>query len=357
MKREAWTLLRKAIDSLILSVDHFNRPWDCGRQEAVLILLDRAFELLMKAAIIYQGGKIRQARSKETIGFDHCVRICLSDGKVKCLTEEEALTIQTINSLRDAAQHYMLDISERLLYLYAQAGFTLFRGLLKRIFNKNLVDEFPERVLPISTTPPSDFVSLIEAEFDDIKRLITPGKRRRLQARAKLRALAIIEKSLGGERSQPGESELGKLLQKIIQGKNWHQLFPGIATLSLDTSGTGINVSIRITKKEGEPVHLVPPGTPGATVVAVKRVSELSYYSLGLKQLSEKLGITPPKTLAMINHLRLQESDEYFRIIRVGNTRFKRYSQKALDLLKKELPEVDLDAIWEQYKLRRLTKS
>jgi hypothetical protein len=199
MKKEARTLLRKAIDSLILSVDHFNRPWDCGRQEVVLILLDRAFELIMKAAIVHEGGLIREASSKETIGFDHCVRKCLSDANVRCLTEEEALTIQTINSLRDAAQHYMLEISERLLYLYAQAGFTLFKGLLEKVFAMNLQDDFPERVLPISTTPPSDLITLIDAEFGDIKGLIAPGKRKRLQAHAKLRALAIIEKSLEGK--------------------------------------------------------------------------------------------------------------------------------------------------------------
>lgn len=57
MRREAKTLLRKAIESLILSVDHFNRPWDCGRQEAVLILLDRTFELLMKSALCIKGDK------------------------------------------------------------------------------------------------------------------------------------------------------------------------------------------------------------------------------------------------------------------------------------------------------------
>ncbi len=349
MKREAKTLLRKAIDSLILSVDHFNRPWDCGRQEVILILLDRSFELLMKSAIVHQGGQIRNENIKETIGFDHCVRKCLSDGTVRCLNEEEALTIQIINSLRDAAQHYILDISERILYLYAQAGFTLFKGLLKKVFNKNLEDEFPERVLPISTTPPADFVTLIEAEFNDIKRLVSPGARRRLQARAKLRALAIIEKSLGGERSQPADSELSKLLQKITEGKKWHQLFPGIATLSLDTSGTGINVSIRITKKEGEPVHLVPEGTPGATVVAVKRVSELSYYSLGLKQLAEKISISTPKTLALVKYFDLQSSEDFFKEIRVGNSVFKRYSQNALDFLRKEILSVNIDVIWDQY--------
>ena len=103
MRREAKILLDKSADSLFLSIDHFNRPYDRGRHEAVLIFLDRAFELLLKAVIIHRGGKIREARATETIGFDKCLRKSVSENQVKCLTEEEALTPQNINSLRDAA--------------------------------------------------------------------------------------------------------------------------------------------------------------------------------------------------------------------------------------------------------------
>ena len=63
-------MLTKATDSALLSIEHFNRPWDRGRHEAVLILIDRSFELLLKAVIVYKGGKIREPRAKETIGFD-----------------------------------------------------------------------------------------------------------------------------------------------------------------------------------------------------------------------------------------------------------------------------------------------
>jgi hypothetical protein len=58
MPKEARTLYAKAADSLVLAVDHFNRVWDRGRTEAVLIMLDRAFELLFKAIIVHRGGKI-----------------------------------------------------------------------------------------------------------------------------------------------------------------------------------------------------------------------------------------------------------------------------------------------------------
>jgi hypothetical protein len=76
MKREARMLLVRSLDSLVLSVERFNCPWDRGRQEVMLLLLDRAFELLMKAAILHKGGKIRGKGEKETIGHDKCVRVC-----------------------------------------------------------------------------------------------------------------------------------------------------------------------------------------------------------------------------------------------------------------------------------------
>src|ERR1700738_4074950 len=111
MKREATLLLKKATDSLILAIEHFNRPIDLGRVSAVLIMLDHAFEMLLKAALLHRGGRIREPRKRETLGFDMCIRKGLSEGPIKFLTEEQAITLQTINGLRDAAQHHLIDVS------------------------------------------------------------------------------------------------------------------------------------------------------------------------------------------------------------------------------------------------------
>src|SRR3972149_9382295 len=182
MKREAKILLGKAVDSLIVSIDCFNRPWDKGRIEAVLIMLDHAFEMLLKAAIIHRGGKIREKRAKQTIGFDTCVRKALSDGEIRLITEEQALILQTINSLRDAVQHHYLDISEDHLYLHAQSGLTLFRDLFKSVFNHNLANELPDRILPITIRVPTDLIILFKQQIEEVRKLLSPGKRRRAQA-------------------------------------------------------------------------------------------------------------------------------------------------------------------------------
>jgi len=112
MKKEVKILRAKSVESLVLSIEHFNRPSDTGRVHAVLMLLDHAFEMLFKAIILHRGGRIREPRSEQTIGFVACVRRGLSNAQVKFLDENQALTVQMINSLRDAAQHHILNISE-----------------------------------------------------------------------------------------------------------------------------------------------------------------------------------------------------------------------------------------------------
>lgn len=345
-------MFEKAVDSLILSISHFNNPWDKGRKEAVLILIDRAFELLLKAIILHKGGKIREAYARETIGHEKCVRKCISQPKVKCLTEEQGLTIQIINSLRDAAQHDIVELSEQELYMYSQAGVTLFRDLLRQEFKEELKSYMPERVLPVSTEPPRDLHTMVEADFKEIQHLLKPNSRRQIEAKSKLKSLAIVEASLEGVRSQPGELELRKMVRDIKEGKSWQDIFPGVASLQLETTGTGINVDIRITKKEGEAVHLVPEGTPGATVLVVKRVNELDYYSLGAKNLADKVGLTMYKLLALVWHLKLQESDEYYKILRIGSQVYKRYSKKAYEAIVAALEKVEMAKITIAYKNR-----
>ncbi|MBU2446669.1 MAG: hypothetical protein KJ666_14025 [Bacteroidetes bacterium] len=350
MKRESRNLLAKATDSILLSIEHFNRPWDRGRHEAVLVLLDRAFELLLKSVIRHKGGRIRERYAKETIGFDSCVRKCVSDAQVKCLTEVEALTIQIINSLRDAAQHYIVEVSEQQLYIYTQSALTLFDKMLKDVFNKKLIDYLPERVLPVSSTPPSDFESLMTVELSEIKKLLAPYSRRRFEAKTKLRSFAIIEASLGGSRLQPSDGELEKLAKRISKGDSWEDIFPGIKRLTFNADDDGMSVTLRITKSKGQPIHLVPEGTPGATVVAVKRVDELSFYSLNLTALALKIGLTSPKTLAVIKELKLTSDAEYYKQFMIGKMQLKRYSPKAIDRIKKELPSLDIDEVWKHHK-------
>lgn len=349
MRREARLLLTKAINSLVLGIEMFNRPSDLGRTDAVLHFLDHAFEMLLKSAILHKGGKIREIRDKNTIGYDACLRKAVSDGEIKFLSNEQALLLQTINSLRDASQHHIVDVSEACFYIYIQSGVKTFAELLESVFNKKLPAFLPVRVLPISTTPPLDLLMLFHSETDALRKLISGGGRKGVEAMSKLRGLAIIDGSIRGEKLQPSQEALQRIGKEIKMGKPWEQLFPGVATLILTTEGHGQSMDINLVKKSGIPTHLVPEGTPGAAVVAVKRVDDLGFYNLGRDDLARHVKLSGPKTTAVIRCLKLQADVECYKRVAVGKVKFDRYSQKAIEKVHQKLLTTSIEEIWKTH--------
>ena len=126
--------------------------------------------------------------------------------------------------------------------------------------------------------------------------------------------------------------------------------------MEIKSEGVGLSLSLRLTKKEGIPIQLVAEGTPGASVVAVKRVNELDFYSLGAKQLAEKLGASIPKIIAVVEHLGLRTNTECYKEFKLGSQlhkHHKRYSPKALDVIREALKTQSLDDIWSQRRARK----
>lgn len=316
--------------------------------------LDHAFEMLLKATIVHKGGRIREPKARETISVGKCLGKCLSEASVKCLEPEQALTLQMINGMRDAAQHYILRVSEQELYVLTQAGLALFRDLLLLVLDEPLAKHLPHRVMPVSTEPPRDLQLLMDEEFTQITALIRPGLRRYGEAKARLRPIAIMEAAVSGSDRQPAEAELNGHLRRLRQGASWRDLLPGVSSLAFAASNGDLAFSLRITKKHGIPVRLVGEGEDTAAVVGVKRVNELDYYSLGFRDLARKLEgkVSSGKLPAVIWRLGVQESPDYFKVITIGKSQFKRYSVKALDFLHGKLPEMDVDEIWQEYRHR-----
>ncbi len=345
MRREARLLLDKATDSFLLGIELFNRPQDRGRVSSVLIHIDHGFEMFLKAAIVQTGGVIRDRDAPQTIGFDTCVRRGLSDGQIRFLSEEQALVLQSTNGLRDAAQHYLLDISETQLYLHVQSAVTLFRDLLRTVFKKELSEELPNWVLPISTSPPTDLAAIFDSEVNEILKLLQPKRRRSVEAAAKLRPLAVLESTIRGEKGQPSLSELTRM-GKYLSQRPWTEVFTGVAQIRVVTEGSGLELSIRFTKSEGPPIQIVPEDTPGAFPVAIRRVNELDFYNLSATDLAKRLGLTPPKTIAIVEYLGMRNDPDCYKEFRIGGSHHKRYSQKALPRIRAALEEEDADSIW-----------
>lgn len=188
--------------------------------------------------------------------------------------------------------------------------------------------------------------ALFDSEIEEIKKLIHPGRRRHVEAMARLRPLAILDATIKGEKGQPSDSDLRRIGKDLSHDKHWTEVFPGAAAVEITADGAGPSLSLRISKKEGIPIQLVAEGTPGAAVVAVKRVNELDFYSLGAKQLAAKLGLTIPKLVAVIDHLRLRSDPDFYKEFRIGSQTHKRYSQKALEKISATLSKENAEAIW-----------
>jgi hypothetical protein len=211
-----------------------------------------------------------------------------------------------------------------------------------------LSDYVPTRVLPVSTTPPRDLHLVVDEKFSQVKELVQARRRRKISARAALRSLVSLDHAVRDNPNQPTDEELDQLLKSIAGGRSWQEILPGVASVNFTTEGTGLTVKLRLTKTEGMPVRVVREGEE-ASPIAVKRVDELSYYSLGLYDVAKKVGVGPNRTLAVIRFLKLQDDPACFKEIIISRSRFRRYSPEALDRIREALPGLDMAKVWEQY--------
>ena len=346
LKRDTRRFKQRAIESLILAIELFNRPTEICRADAVLILIQHAFELLLKAAIYQQRGTICEPGGENAFTFDRCVRIAISE--LSILNRDEATALLIIDGLRNCVMHNQMESSEESLYLQIQVGVTLFGDLLQSAFNERLAESLPNRVLPISTEPPPQMHIFMDNEFKYIKSLLHPGRRQQSEARNRLKQFLVIENNLSEGNRQPSERDINVAVQGVKEGQTWQDIFPSIATLRIDSEGSGPSISIRFTRSEGAPpVRLVREGEPGASEAElVREVNLLDRFNLNLTKLAGHVGLTRPKCLALIRYLDMQSDPECYREIPVDSSIYKRYSQETIRRINNAKDEANMEEVW-----------
>jgi hypothetical protein len=175
LRREARTLKDKALCSLRRAVTAFNSCDDDGRTTCVLLHMQHAAEMLLKAILVQKGAKVFDRTKQTSIGFEKCVNLATQHAE---LTEEEAGLLRTVDALRDGEQHWLIVVPEDVLYLHARGFITTFDDLLKRTMDDTLADHLPDRVLPVSTQPPISFDLLVDREFSQIQELLSQASGR-----------------------------------------------------------------------------------------------------------------------------------------------------------------------------------
>jgi hypothetical protein len=354
LRRQTRRFLRRAVHSLVLATELFNRPHDIGRPETVVILLQNAFEMLLKGAIFERRSTVFEPGSRISHTFEKCLAIGRSD--LGLLTEDMARQLRILDGLRDSATHYLVTIPEEWLYIHSRAAATLFDDLLWAAFGQRLADHLPGRVLPLSTVPLRELDVLVDAEFTQIREFIAPGKRRHSDARACLRHMAIVESNIDGQGDQPTEAELSRVIKRLRAGDDWRAIFPGVSSLTLEPDGQGPTFSLRITKQEGPPVRLARTPEEVEQAVFYREVNPQDRYPMVLGQLAKHLGITAPRTLALVKHLGIQADPQCFQPIKFRSSAYKCYSLRALERLRAALQTVDMEQVWDQHRPRRQTQ-
>ena len=346
-KRDVAELKKRAINSLVLGIELFNRPHDQGRAEGVLILLHHAFEMLLKAIIKDKTGTVHAKGEKYSFGFDKCLEV--AQNEIKVISVDERATLSILDAHRDTAVHYYQDVSEDLLYLQAQAAVTLFDDLLSRVFKERLADCIPERVLPVSTRPPKDLKVLIDSELSQVDELLQAGSRKGIQAAARLRPILALATATRSDAERVTEGELRKAINRRRRGDDWSVILPEVAQLKLETQGDGIPFFLRIKKDADIAVHVAKDGEPVIGTVIKQEVNIWDKYNLGRDDLAKKLGITGPKTSALILELKIQEDQDCYKVLRRKSSTFKGYSKAALDRLQSAINNgVDIEGVWEK---------
>ena len=354
-KRDVAELKKRAINSLVLGIELFNRPHNQGRAEGVLIFLHHAFEMLLKAIIKDKTGIVHAKGEKYSYGFDKCLEV--AQNKIKVISDDERATLSILDAYRDTAIHYYQDVSEDLLYLQAQASVTLFDDLLSRVFKERLADCIPERVLPVSTRPPKDLKVLIDSELSQIDELLQAGSRKGIQAAARLRPILAMATATRSDAERVTEGELRKAINRRRRGDDWSVILPEVAQLKLETQGDGIPIFLRIKKDADITFRIAKDGEPVTGTLIKQEVNIWDKYNLGRDDLAKKLGISGPKTSALILELKIQEDQDCYMLLRRKSSTFKGYSKVALDKLQSAIANgVNINDVWERQKHNFRTK-
>lgn len=349
MRRRVPQLLKdKAVASLRRAITAFNSLDDEGRQTSVMLALQHAFEMLLKAGLREEGVEVFDRKSGKSFGYEKCLRLATEHLK---LSAEQAGLLRAIDALRDEEQHWLAEVNEGLLYLHARGAVTLFDEILVGTFSERLADHLPERVLPISTKPTVDVNVLVGEQFEQIKDLLKPGRRRRVEARALARGLLAMESHVS-DTAEVSDRDVNRVLHGIRDGKELDQVFPRLTALGTSFSTDGPVLKVHFTKRQGAPVSFIPADDPRESA-AVREVDLQNKYHLAPFDLADRVGLSRPRATALRRYLGIDDDPDCLHVFSFSSQAHPRYSDNALRKMEDALKAgIDMGEIWQRHGAR-----
>jgi uncharacterized protein YjiS (DUF1127 family) len=339
--REARTLKSKSLASLRRGLSAFNSYEEDGRTTSVLLHLQHASEMLLKALLVQNRTEVFDKKSGTSIGFARCANLAQAAGHISA---SQAGVMRAIDSLRDAEQHWLLKLDEGLMYMHARALVTVFDEVLKSLFDDALISNLPVRVLPVSSHAPQNIEVLMDREYAQIRELLTPGRRARDEARGRIRALLAMESHLV-EDVAVSEKDIDRVENAIRANTAFAEVFPRLTSLGTVTGGAGIEVTVHFTKRQGAPVVFVPADNIGEAA-AVRQVDLRNKYHITPTELAKKVGLSIPKAALLRRHLKIDDDVGLRYVFEHGKARFPSYADAAVEKMRQGMNEIDIDALW-----------
>jgi hypothetical protein len=341
LMRDARTLKTKSIESLRAAMTSFNSYDDAGRVTMVLMYLQHACEMMLKAVLVQRKIKVFDKVTGRSISFDKCLSICQAHHQ---LTADEAGIMRAIDALRNEAQHWFVFVSEDLLYLQTRALITSFDAYFGRMLDHSLSDHIPSRVLPISTMPPGDFEFLVDKEFTLVNELLQPGRRARDEARARIRSMLAMEAIVTDEVAI-SERDVDRIEKAMRGGAEFYAVFPRLATVGTMTEGEGVSLVVHFTKKQGAPVRYVGGDDP-ADAAAVREVDLRKKFHMQPTKLAASIGLSMPRAKVLRAHLGIDQDVTCYHVFEFGPQKYPCFSDNALRRIQGALPNLDMDHLW-----------
>lgn len=274
LKREAKTLKARAFTSLKRGLEAFNNHDDDGRPETVLLMLQHASEMLIKALLVQKGQCVFDKEKGTSIGIEKALKIAQSKGWMRAA---QAGAVRVIDAMRDQAQHWMIVVPEDVLYINARALITALDEVLTEHFEDTLADNLPVRVLPLSPQALPEFLMLVNREYEQIRELLAPGRRARDDARGRITALLAMEAHVN-EEVAVSKRDLDRIENAIKEDAPVEQVFPRLMTLATKVEGEGPTIRVRITKLADAPAIRYISGDDPEGVAAIREVDLQKKY-------------------------------------------------------------------------------
>jgi hypothetical protein len=181
-----------------------------------------------------------------------------------------------------------------------------------------------------------------------IEQLLQPGRRQRGEASARIRTLLAMEAHVA-EGVAVSEKDIKRIERAIRTGKAWPEVFPRLASLVSQYEGEGPTLRVHISRNEGAPVRIISADDPDEAA-AVREVDLQRKYRYSPTELAQHLDLTPPRAKALRHHLNIDTDKQCAHTFEFGSQKLPRYSDRAVEIMRKAKAEVDMDTVWQSYR-------